>query len=76
LLTSFVLADLYFARNTEYGFFEIQIDIFTQIGTTLCARTASSSASAEEIAEPKQVAEDVAEILEDDRVEIDSATTA
>ena len=53
MLACFVLADLNFAGHTEYGFFEIEIDVFTQIGATLRARTASSTASAEEIAKAK-----------------------
>src|SRR5579883_1023006 len=76
LLTGLVLANFHFFRNAEYRFFEIEIDILAQIRTALCARApAPTAASAKEIAKAEQVAEDIAEILEDHGVEIHSTTT-
>ena len=51
----------------EYSLFELQLDIFAQVGATLCA-AAAPRAPAKEISETKKVSEDVAEILEDGRV--------
>ena len=66
-----VAAHRHFRLGSEYCFFELQGDIFAQIGSALrtAATTAASSASAKKVTEAEEVAKDVAEILENGGVE-------
>ena len=61
--------------GAEDRFFKFQVEIFAQIGAALRAAAAARPASAKNFSEAKEIAENVAEILEM-RVEIDSAACA
>lgn len=69
LLAKFMLAvgNLFF--YPEGRLFEFDSDVFPQIGATLRSSSSSRTSSAEEVAEPEEFAEDVAEILEDGGIE-------
>jgi hypothetical protein len=54
--------------NTEESFLELQREIFAQVGAALHTAAAPSAAS-EHVAEAEELAEDVAEILEDSGIE-------
>jgi hypothetical protein len=54
--------------NSERGLFERQLQVVSEIGAALNTAAAASTA-AEEVAEPKDVADNVAEIREDTRIE-------
>src|SRR5215469_6239197 len=52
-----------FLFGAENGFFEFQVDVFAKIRAALCARTAARSTAAEQVTEPEELAENIAEIL-------------
>ena len=55
--------------NAERRLFKFDRDVFPQIGATLRASSSSRTGPAEEVAEPEEFAEDVAEILKDAGIE-------
>jgi hypothetical protein len=61
--------------RSKHCFFELQRDIFPQIGTTL-GTAAPTGTAAEKISEAKKVSEDLADILKDCRVESACSCTA
>ena len=66
LFAAFMAAHRDFGFGAKDGFFEFQIDIFAQIGAALGA-AALARASPKNLAQAKEVAENIAEILDGDR---------
>jgi hypothetical protein len=63
ILAGFVTADRNFLFHAEEGFLKFEREVFAEIGAALYS-AAAASATAEHIAETKEFAKDVAEILE------------
>jgi hypothetical protein len=59
---------------SESSFFEGKVEIIAKISTSLDART-TAPAAAEHIAKTKDVAENIAEVSEDTRIEAAETTT-
>ena len=72
-LAGLVAADRDASLFPEERFFEFEREIFAQIGTALHPAATAAAASAEQIAEAEELAEDVAEVLEDGGIESRSA---
>jgi hypothetical protein len=75
--TEFVALYRDFFFDAEDGLIEFELEVFTKIGAAL--RPGATAAAAEQVAHSEKAAEDVAEvgkILEDGRVEADTATGA
>src|SRR5882757_2000542 len=64
----FVAADFDLLFHAEERFFEFQVQVFTQISSTL-GPTALAASAPEEIAESEKLAEDVSKVLEDGGIE-------
>ena len=73
--TSLVAAHVDFRVRPKNSFFKFQREIFAQISATLRTAAASPPAPAKQIVDPKQVAEDFAEILDGSVVAASSSTT-
>jgi hypothetical protein len=64
----FVPAHAHFLFHAEESFLELEREIFAQVGTALYT-AATASAASEHVAEAEELAENVAEILEDSGIE-------
>ena len=58
----------------EVRLLEIEVQVFAKIGAPLSPAAAASTASSEQIAESEEISEDVAEVLEDGRIEAGACT--
>src|SRR5215472_11244582 len=65
-----------FLFGTENGFFEFQRDVFAKVCAALCARTAARAGAAEQVTEPEELAENIAEILKYGGVKADARACA
>jgi hypothetical protein len=68
VLASFVAPNGHAGFGAEEGLLEFEVEIFTKIGAALNAAAATAPA-AEHVSESEELAEDVAKILEDGRIE-------
>src|SRR5581483_8878714 len=75
-LTALVAANVHLGLHPERRFLEFEAQVFAQVGATLSAIPPAAAARAEQVAETEQVAEDVAEVLEDGGIEPDTARAA
>jgi hypothetical protein len=67
----FAVGDLFFCA--EYRLFEFQGDVFAKVSPTLRSRAPTTAASAEQIPESEELAENIAEVLENASIETDPA---
>jgi hypothetical protein len=74
--TSFVATNRHLSLSTEECLFELDRQVFAQIGAALHTAATPSSGPAEQIAEAKQIPKNIAEILEYGRVDSHTRTSS
>jgi hypothetical protein len=68
ILADFVTADAYLGFGAEHGFVKFDGEVFPQVGSPL-SPAATTAATSKNVPETEELAEDIAEVLEDSGIE-------